>query len=301
LIFISLCGGEKHIVPIRRDANDIFGYFKNLFAQIEPRLRVIQELEFRQSALSQRQQSVSNAIKGITFSGDEIIFALYEELHWFAVETNNEELLHCITDRVYGKFPQPLRLRVNKFVDLAKNYEKNQNRPFDPSATTTLYQEKMNTKLRLDKELSEITDEANNVDSQREHCLSEIENMIRRSEMSEKTRESGRMQVTVTGGNPQINAAFDEAKIQAIQYISVDLDKLYKLLGDVRNAVTSEMPSKDTEAVLENLEVIETEVIQGNPRKSFLKTALSGLRAIKGTAEFGAAVVALVQFIQGLV
>ena len=32
------------------------------------------------------------------------------------------------------------------------------------------------------------------------------------------------------------------------------------LLGVVRNAVTSEILSKDTEAVFENLDVIETEV-----------------------------------------
>lgn len=298
-IFVSLQNNEKHIVPIRKGANDVFGYFKNLFNQIEPRLWVIRELEVRRAALSQQQREISTTIRSLTFSGDEIIFALYEELHSLAAKTHDAELLRCVTERVYGKFPQPLRSRVNKFVDLVKNYEKNQNKPFDPSAASDTYQEKINTKLRFENKLSEIAEETEGVDSQYEHYLAEIEDIIRRSEMNEKTRESGRLSVTVTGGNPQINAAFDEATITATQNNGVDLDTLNKLLGNVRTAAT-EMPPEDAEAASENLEVIEHEAQQEKPRKSFLKTALTGLQAIKGTAEFAAAVAALVQFVQTL-
>ena len=37
-----------------------------------------------------------------------------------------------------------------------------------------------------------------------------------------------------------------------------------------------------------------------NPKKSFIKTALAGIKAVKGTAEFAAAVAALIQFIQAV-
>lgn len=249
--------------------------------------------------MSQKQSRISTAIRSLTFSGDEIVFALYEELHGLAVETNDAELLRCVTERVYGKFPQPLRSRVNKFVDLVKNYEKSQNKPFDPSAASDTYQEKINTKLRLENELSVVANEAEGVDSQYEHYLAEIDEIIRRSDMSEKTRERGRISVTVTGGNPQINAAFDEATINATQNNGMDLDTLYRLLSNVKTAV-AEMPPEDAEAASETLEVIEHEAQQEKPRKSFLKTALTGLQAIKGTAEFAAAVAALVQFVQML-
>jgi pyruvate-formate lyase-activating enzyme len=298
LIFTSLYHNKTHIVPIQKGANDIYGYFKNMFNLIEPRLRIIRELEVRQTELLQKQKNHSSAIKSITFSGDEVIFALYEELYQLAIETGNSELLDCITNKIYNKFSQPLRSRVNKYVDLVKNYEKNQNHTFDPSAITDVYYEKIKTKLALERGLSEINDEADNVDSQHRHYLAEIEDIIMSSEMNEKTMENSQVLVTVTGGNPQINVAFDEATIQATQNNSIDWDKLCKLLSDVRSAITADMPPDDAEAVSESLEVIEAEAKQEKPRKSFLKTALTGLRAIRGTAEFGAAVATLVQYVE---
>ena len=47
---------------------------------------------------------------------------------------------------------------------------------------------------------------------------------------------------------------------------------------------------------MESLEVIEAEISAEKPRKSMLKTALVTLNAVKGVAEFGAAVAAIVQF-----
>jgi hypothetical protein len=69
----------------------------------------------------------------------------------------------------------------------------------------------------------------------------------------------------------------------------------------VRWLEINNFPSReDSEVAVETLEVIENELAQPKPRKGFLRTALAGLQTIKGTAEFGAAVVALVQFIQAV-
>lgn len=51
----------------------------------------------------------------------------------------------------------------------------------------------------------------------------------------------------------------------------------------------------------ECIEVIENEAVLEKPKKGMLKTALSTLTALKGSAEFGAAVVALIQFVEPLV
>jgi hypothetical protein len=64
--------------------------------------------------------------------------------------------------------------------------------------------------------------------------------------------------------------------------------------------LTNELSPDDEQTAIENLEVIESELTQPAPRKGFLKTAIAGLQAIKGTAEFGAAVVALMQFVHSL-
>ena len=57
----------------------------------------------------------------------------------------------------------------------------------------------------------------------------------------------------------------------------------------------------DCVAVTETVEVIEHEMRSEKPRKSFLRTALSTLKGIKGTMEFAAAAVALIEFVQTFV
>lgn len=104
---------------------------------------------------------------------------------------------------------------------------------------------------------------------------------------------------SITVNNGQVNLATDNATINAIQNNGIDIQQLKILLDAVRRETISKLSQDDAEAAEECLEVIETELTQPKPpRKSLLKTALTGLRAIKGTAEFGAAVSVLVQFIQ---
>ena len=50
----------------------------------------------------------------------------------------------------------------------------------------------------------------------------------------------------------------------------------------------------------DSLEVIEELAKPDKPKRSFVKTAITTLKAIKGTAEFAAAVTALITFIQTL-
>ena len=103
--------------------------------------------------------------------------------------------------------------------------------------------------------------------------------------------------VTVEHG--QVNIASDSATINATNNIGIDADKLTELVQAVKNAA-SDLDEEAQETLSSNLEVIEEESKASKPRKGFLKTAVAGLSAIKGTAEFCAAVVALIQFVQTL-
>ena len=58
------------------------------------------------------------------------------------------------------------------------------------------------------------------------------------------------------------------------------------------------MTDSEADALNSSLDVIEEELKSDKPRKSFIKTAITGIKAIKGTAEFGAAIAALIQFLQ---
>jgi len=94
--------------------------------------------------------------------------------------------------------------------------------------------------------------------------------------------------------NAQINLATGESTINATQIIN-DLADLNRLIDEVRKQATS-LPVDDRETVEECIETIET-LKDKNPKKRLIKTATTTLKAIVGTAEFAAACVALIEFI----
>jgi len=95
--------------------------------------------------------------------------------------------------------------------------------------------------------------------------------------------------------------ALDKGRVIATQNNGIDFEQLSSLILNVKNAVTAEISTEDAETVSENLAVIEEEVKRKKPRKYFLKTAITGLQIIKGSAEFGVALVALFEFIKTII
>ena len=118
--------------------------------------------------------------------------------------------------------------------------------------------------------------------------------------MDKEKQNDNRVSISVTGGIAQINTAFDNAEIKATQHIGYNEVELANLIRDVRNAIPTDISANEIEVINESLDVIEGETKSSKPRKGFLKTALTGLKAIKGSAEFAAAVAALIQFVQAL-
>lgn len=104
---------------------------------------------------------------------------------------------------------------------------------------------------------------------------------------------------SITVQNGQVNIANDNASISATNTVGIDTTQLEKLIQAVRKTADG-LSNKDAEILNSNLEVIEEEIKSENPRKGFIKTAVSGLKMLKGTAEFAAAITALIQFINPL-
>ncbi|MDO4649433.1 MAG: hypothetical protein Q4B26_12355 [Eubacteriales bacterium] len=113
-----------------------------------------------------------------------------------------------------------------------------------------------------------------------------------------------KMEYVITMENGQINIASDSAVINATNNVSnMDQGTLDKLISRVREeAKKSSIIEKeqDMEVLSDSLETIQEEASSDKPRKGIIRTAIAGLTALKGSAEFGAAVVTLVQFIQPL-
>ena len=106
----------------------------------------------------------------------------------------------------------------------------------------------------------------------------------------------------ITIKNGQVNIANDNSTLTAYNNISFNLNELDKLIEDVKKISQKEQLSSDDEEQLNcNLEVISEELKSKQPRKSFIKTAVEGMKMIKGTAEFGAAITTLIQFVLGCI
>lgn len=97
--------------------------------------------------------------------------------------------------------------------------------------------------------------------------------------------------------NGQVNIASDNGTINAPNYFGVDVAELGKLIEDVKKSASG-MAEKDRETLSDSLEVIDEQFKTDKPKKSFVRAAIEGIKRIKWTAEFAAAVAALVQFVQ---
>lgn len=105
--------------------------------------------------------------------------------------------------------------------------------------------------------------------------------------------EESKYFIIANGENVQVNIADNHAAQENVQQNSIDEKHLLELMCAVRNAASEE----DYRRVEKSLDTINRELSQKSPKKSVIRTAVTTLRGIKGTAEFMAAAAALVQFL----
>jgi hypothetical protein len=115
----------------------------------------------------------------------------------------------------------------------------------------------------------------------------------------EQENKTERFSINVHGGNAQIIPNAQNSTITQNNYNSnLNIGNVLSLIEAVKKAIPADFNEDKTEIVHDSLEVIETETSSPSPKKSLLRNAINTLKAIKGTAEFAAAVATLIQFIQ---
>ena len=109
--------------------------------------------------------------------------------------------------------------------------------------------------------------------------------------------EDKKFMINVNGGVAQVNVANDNATVHATQSNGIDVSQLENIIADIMKHMPTDITQEEQEQIRDSVEVIRAEVQSANPRKGFIKTALKGLQAINGTAQFGSAIATLVQFL----
>ena len=110
--------------------------------------------------------------------------------------------------------------------------------------------------------------------------------------------ENTQFTINVTGGNPQLNIASGNSEIAATQNIGIDVNQLEKIMDEIRGATNTEsFGNEEIEQITDSLDAIKAELTSLQPKKGILRTALKGLQAINGSAQFLAAIATMVQFV----
>ena len=109
--------------------------------------------------------------------------------------------------------------------------------------------------------------------------------------------EDKKFMINVNGGVAQVNVANNNATVNATQRNGIDVSQLENIISDIMKNIPTDITQEEKEQISDSVEVIRAEVQSASPRKGFIKTALKGLQAINGTAQFGAAIVSLAQFL----
>lgn len=120
--------------------------------------------------------------------------------------------------------------------------------------------------------------------------------------MDQNKTQSEKFIINVHGGNVQINPDIQNSAINQNNYNSnLNEIELLSLIEAVQKSTPSNLGENETAALKNSLSAIKSELSSIVPKKSILRNAIDTLKAIKGTAEFAAAVATLVQFIQVIV
>ncbi len=133
------------------------------------------------------------------------------------------------------------------------------------------------------------------------HCNSKEDiNLAKTVSMFEGEKMNKDEQYKITINNSQIILAKDKAKVDATINRTYDTKEFKKLLSKAKDETKKINNQNTKDSINKTLDSIEVELNKENPKKEIIKSILTGLSVIKGTFEFGAALTALIQFIQDI-
>lgn len=102
--------------------------------------------------------------------------------------------------------------------------------------------------------------------------------------------------VTYNINGTQVNIANDEATINATQNNGINPCELKELISALRNEISADLPSEDKDDANECVDVIEQELLSGNPNEQTVKSQFKILKRIDCGVKFASACCSLLTF-----
>lgn len=111
-----------------------------------------------------------------------------------------------------------------------------------------------------------------------------------------KNMEKNNYNININGNSNKLQINISNDNSQQNIHSNMDIEKLNELIDRIYSS-SNYFTINELQKLDENLNLLRDELSKQKPLKSFLDRITTSLLAIKGTAEFGAAIVALIEFI----
>ena len=102
--------------------------------------------------------------------------------------------------------------------------------------------------------------------------------------------------VTYNINGTQVNIANDEATINATQNVGTNADELQKLITALRSDIKEDISDEDKNDVNDCINVIESELMSGNPNEQTVKSQFKLLKRIDCGVKFASSCWSLLTF-----
>lgn len=287
-------GGETQIVPIK-NKNLYKTYFKPLFNDIQPKAQLAYGINSRLRVLEQEVSELKTAVSDIENTLSYRLWSLERKLWSYDKDDLRDEkgqsLADCMNNLSYGKFDEPLRGFLNKYIDLSNNYKKEYRVRFNSDDEDC--QKNVEIKAQLEERLGAIIKEKERLRQERDEAVYEISCMIEESQMQEKEQKNtSNITINNYGNNAQTNVATDHA-VQNISNTTYT-QKISELLTKIREEIPADISEEDLETVNAQVEIIAEETKAPIHKTVKIQKAIQVLFDILGNV---ASIVTLQQFI----
>ncbi len=212
---------------------------------------------------------------------ESLMFTLFEVLNDYPSFASQKPEINCCVLVNEGKSTEMIPMK--QVLNLAQ-YMVSNNLPsmFDPSRSKDISLENISMYLNtsINEYLSADKDLTNGI-------IERIDKMVKES--------SGNTTIVIGDGNTTVSGDSSSAIVNG-----VSVKEFNNAIKKIIENIPSNISDEDVETIKENLEVIKEQSVSKNPKKRMMLTLLDGIKAIKGTVEFAAAVATLTSLVSGM-
>jgi len=128
-----------------------------------------------------------------------------------------------------------------------------------------------------------------------------VEGVNMDKDQDETVKKSG-LTVNISGAEKsQFIFSSDKSTVNTIQNNTFDLNQLKEIIANINQNIPSEISVEEKEMLVHNLDTIQNELSNPNPKAFIIKTAVAGLKTLDKIVQIGASLASLYTFLKPII